>query len=72
MHPKLMGIGCKRGGSQGGHNFPQNSNQPNEGTDLIAKAMKILMCRQLQRGVTEAGGGGVVGPEKKPYGNAKA
>jgi hypothetical protein len=34
----------------------QCSNQPNNGADLIAKAMKILMGRQMQRGMTEASG----------------
>ncbi len=50
----------------------QCNNQPNDGVDVIAKAMKILMGHQSRRGVTEAGGGGV-GPEKeKPYGDAEA
>jgi hypothetical protein len=34
----------------------QCSNQPNNGLDLIAKVMKILMGRQMRRGMTEAGG----------------
>ncbi len=50
----------------------QCCNQPNDGADLIAKVMKILIGPQSQRGVAEAGGEGI-GPEKeKAYGNAKA
>jgi hypothetical protein len=40
--------------------------------DLIAKAMKIVKGRQSQRGVMEAGGGGIGLEKEKPYGNAKA
>ncbi len=50
----------------------QCSNHPNDGADLIAKAMKILMGCQLQRGMMEAGRRGTGLEKEKPYGNAKA